>query len=286
MNDKMELPVELKEALNRVMSKKKMELSPLLDCFDKLKIQEDTINGAEIYANKEILSAQSDHDSSPISVSELNELMGEIEELQHALINHRLVRDTMQESAFKIQIQEAVHNSIQSMDTGNFVDLFPEKGFLLSHYSNNLNTSKELLSVIQEKEELDREIFDQRLKYRKLLQDIREKWLAVEHNMVQVSEESESVTVLRQKAKERDEKLLILASMLRNLITCSGLNWGSDDYFVQVLLLCDMAFRKSGKVEEDAEIKRLSELSVGREMETDKTSKSIKKYFTSTPKQK
>nr|XP_053636119.1 uncharacterized protein LOC128691324 [Cherax quadricarinatus] len=247
MNDKMELPVELKEALNRVMSKKKMELSPLLDCFDKLKIQEDTINGAEIYANKEILSAQSDHDSSPISVSELNELMGEIEELQHALINHRLVRDTMQESAFKIQIQEAVHNSIQSMDTGNFVDLFPEKGFLLSHYSNNLNTSKELLSVIQEKEELDREIFDQRLKYRKLLQDIREKWLAVEHNMVQVSEESESVTVL---------------------------------------LLCDMAFRKSGKVEEDAEIKRLSELSVGREMETDKTSKSIKKYFTSTPKQK
>nr|XP_045603182.1 uncharacterized protein LOC123761296 [Procambarus clarkii]XP_045603183.1 uncharacterized protein LOC123761296 [Procambarus clarkii] len=287
MNDGMEIPKELQDALHRVVAMEKMELSPLLDYIMKLKNHEVEVRAAKIYATKEILAAESGQDTMAApSIEEKNQLTAEIDDLHSALVTHKLVGDTLQEAVFKIQMQEAVNKSLRTIDTENLLDDFPEKGVLLSHCSQNLDTCKTLQAVVQEKEELDREILDIDLKYKQLLKDIKKKWSTYIDGMAPVETESEQLTELRRKAREREAKLRILSTMLQGLISTSGLQWGSDDYLVEVLHLCDIANKHCDHAEETAVINSISELREQRESGTSQKGKSIQKYFTSTPSQR
>lgn len=64
---------------------------------------------------------------------------------------------------------------------------------LLSHCSENLETSKELVEIIRKKEELERKNLDLILKYNQLLKDIKNKWDNLNDNLSSVPAENEQV---------------------------------------------------------------------------------------------
>lgn len=53
---------------------------------------------------------------------------------------------------------------------------------MLAHYSSNLNTSKDIAKIMDENDKLEKEILEQRLKYRQLLKGIKEKWETLDEN--------------------------------------------------------------------------------------------------------
>ncbi|KAG7166475.1 uncharacterized protein LOC121869318 isoform X2 [Homarus americanus] len=283
MNDDAEMPQEMEEAMDRIVAMEKMELSSLLDHLMMLKNQESILRKIEIYESKELHTAETDQDEGRFNK---NQLVDEIDELHHALVTHKLVRDAMQNTVFNVQKQEVVSNSLRKVETEDTVDHFPEKGALLFHYSNNLDTCKILKDVVQEKEELDKEILELRLKYNQCLDDIKNKWKACDSNMVPVSDESEEVAKFRTTVKEREDKLRIIVSILQGIISTSGLNWGAEDYYVKVLLLCDLAVTHGDKAEQDSVIKDLERLRNLKIREGKRKGRDIKSYFTSSPRPK
>ena len=65
---------------------------------------------------------------------------------------------------------------------------------LLAHCGSNLHACKELASIMKEKTNLEKEIFQLHTKYSSVLKEIRPKWEAVQGRVMQVQEESEALT--------------------------------------------------------------------------------------------
>lgn len=58
---------------------------------------------------------------------------------------------------------------------------------MLAHYSSNLNTSKDIAKIMSENDQLEKEILEQRLKYRQLLKGIKEKWETLDEKKLDAS---------------------------------------------------------------------------------------------------
>ncbi|XP_071543566.1 uncharacterized protein [Panulirus ornatus] len=283
MDKDMKMPTELVEAMDRVTAKENMELSSLLDHIMNLKSQKDEHVAAKIYASKELHAVAAEKDTTrQIADNERNQHMAETDELHEALVNHTLVRDVLQKAAFNIQMQDTVNRSLRTMEVENRVDQFPEKGALLSHCSRNLDTCKSLVSAVEEKEEIEREILELRMNYLDLLKKIKEKWEAVFDITVPTQNDSEAVEQFQNKLKERESKLQILVSMLQGLISTSGFMWGAENYYIQVLLLCDIASTHGDSVELNATIAEINKYHGLKEGHVEKKPKK-QIYFTSTP---
>ncbi|XP_042872670.1 uncharacterized protein LOC122253537 isoform X2 [Penaeus japonicus] len=280
---------EYEDALYRITAREKMELKSILTDIEELKNQVIKVKADSIYAEKEIEAVHKDASAKEHGLSSKEErtrVTVETDELHSALVNHRIVRDLYQKSVFNTQIQEAVQASVKKMDTNELVENFPEKGQMLAHYSSSLNTSKELAKIINENDQLEKEILEERLKYRQLLKGIKEKWETFDEKKIAAEANVPSqYNEWKKKVHERTSKMVILVHMIQGLISSSGFQWGSEDFYVQVMMLCDIAL-KIGDISEAqrvlAEVVTLKEAKKKQEGGKQK----ITSYFTSTPARK
>lgn len=280
---------ELEAALGRVMVQEEMEFTILLNHIQELKNQMIELKSKSNYAGKEADAVYDGKETSSMPLAEQKmQINTEILELNNTKVNHVLVRDTLQKAAFNVQMQEAVHESLQDLDE-KVVESSTEVQMLLEHHGSNLHISKDLLGAIQEKEQLDREILQTRMKYLAHMKIIKEKWEVLEGKTnTSLGIEDEEVAQFRSKVESRENKLKLVIHMLQGLISASGIVWGGDDYYVQVMLLCDFVLGEGSKADMENLLNGIEKAREGREKQLyskPKTSvepKSVK-YFTSTP---
>ncbi|XP_063597987.1 uncharacterized protein LOC134774591 [Penaeus indicus] len=284
-----DVPTEFEDALYRITARERMGLMAILTDIEELKTQMIKVRADSIYAEKEIEAVHNDANTKEQLLSgkeERTRVTVETDELHSALVNHRIVRDLYQKSVFNTQIQQAVHASVKKMDTDELVENFPEKGQMLAHYSSNLNTSKDIAKIMDENDQLEKEILEQRLKYRQLLKGIKEKWETLDEKKFKDDANVPSqYDELQRKVQERTSKMNILVHMIQGLISSSGFQWGSEDFYVQVMMLCDIALRFGDYSEAQkvlAEVVALKE--VKKKQQASK--KKITSYLTSTPASK
>ncbi|XP_037801333.1 LOW QUALITY PROTEIN: uncharacterized protein LOC119596236, partial [Penaeus monodon] len=281
-----DVPTEFEEALYRITAREMMGLTAILADIEELKGQMIKVRADSIYAEKEIQAVHNDANTKEQLLTgkeERTRVTVETDELHSALVNHRIVRDLYQKSVFNTQIQQAVHASVKKIDTDELVENFPEKGQMLAHYSSNLNTSKDIAKIMDENDKLEEEILEQRLKYRQLLKGIKEKWETLDENKSKADADVPShYDELQKKVQERTSKMNILVHMIQGLISISGFQWGSEDFYVQVMMLCDIALRFGDYSEAQkvlAEVVTLKE----EKKKQEARKKKITSYFTSTP---
>ncbi|KAG0728841.1 hypothetical protein GWK47_031645 [Chionoecetes opilio] len=104
---------------------------------------------------------------------------------------------------------------------------------LLAHCGSNRHTCKELANVVEQKMNIDKEIFQLRIKYSSILKEIKQKWEALQDKVMHVQKESQELVQMQIKSKERDNKLQLLVTMIQGLISTCGFQWAACEYFVQ-----------------------------------------------------
>lgn len=108
---------ELEAALGRVMVQEEMEFTILLNHIQELKNQMIELKSKSNYAGKEADAVHDGKETSSMPLAEQKmQINTEILELNNTKVNHVLVRDTLQKAAFNVQMQEAVHESLQDLD--------------------------------------------------------------------------------------------------------------------------------------------------------------------------
>lgn len=263
----MKMEEELELALQRVVNEKQYKYIPQLEHILTLAQQKERILATQILADKELhcpLVSEGEAD-------EGDEEHLRIDGMEKALLNHKIVKTTLQSAAFSMQIGETVKDIMQQTDVEETVDQFPERGVLLSHSSNNLHTCKELASVMEQKNNHEKEILELQTKYLSHLTVLREKWESLQDRVKQREGETSTHGNLQKKMKEREDKIQLLITMIQGLITSSSFQWGASNYYLQVMLLCDAVTRKLDTVKQKEIMKEISMIHEERE---DKENKS------------
>ncbi|CAL4080209.1 unnamed protein product [Meganyctiphanes norvegica] len=250
------------DALERIKIRENSKLLNFVQELDSLKKQRIQLEASKIYAKKEV-EAIEENDSNKDQEFNKESISNEIYELHSGLINHQLIHNLAQKMTDNLRIQDAVFTSLNSMDVDETVDHFPERGEILSQYSQNLDVSQKLTKVIDEKTQLDTDILKNRIKYCNVLKQLKEKWICIEKKSTgEYAGENEAPEVqrIREKLEGRDKKVRVLATMLQSLITCTGIDWGRNKRFIQVLILCDSALSLSKQKNLEDDIKTLENL--------------------------
>jgi len=253
---------KMEEVLQQIEIREKSTVLNFVQELNTIKEQKIQLEASQIYADKELEATEEDGSNKDQKKDKVA-ISNEIYELHSGLNNHRLIHNLAQKIMDNCKIQDAVFSSLNSMDVDETVDHFPERGELLSQYSQNMDVSKKLVEVIDQKTQLEKDIVNHRVKYCNLLKQIKEKWILLEEKSTGVykgDNDNPEMKKFRDKIDDRTNKLRILAVMLQCLITCTGINWGSNQRLLQTLILCDSAMSLSKQKNIKDEIKTLEEL--------------------------
>jgi len=269
----------MKDILLKIDNREKKTVLNFVEELDLLQEKKIQLEASQIYANKELEASEECENYKDQEVNKVT-ISNEIYDLNSGLINHRLIRLLAQKMMDNVKIQDAVFTSLTAMDFGETVDHFPDRGEILSEYSQNLEVSQKLVEVIDHKTQLEKDILNHRVRYCSLLKQIKDKWTSIENKSKGVYEdenESPRVKKLREKYDGRVSRLRTLAVMLQSLITCTGIDWGGNKRLIQTLLLCDSALStsKQTNLQEDLEALRDAR---SRETDDPRTRKSPTKH--------
>ncbi|KAK3874029.1 hypothetical protein Pcinc_021003 [Petrolisthes cinctipes] len=281
----MEMPRELKEAMDRVLSLEQLELYDSLTHLLTLDNHNNHLDAAHIYVNEEEKT-----DEELQTIDERNKA-DEVDELHDALLNHQLVRHSLQQASLKIQMLEAVSQKLAKVDLTDTVENFPVTGTLIGKvYGNGLSCS-ELAGLLEKKRNLDLDILQQRVKYTNLVSNITNKWKAIDNLTLTDSTHNPQVKKQITKLHERECKLQLLVSMLQGLVCNSGIHWGQHQYFITMLKMCDSIIKNSSTEEQNKYIKELPQLRENMILFKDENKKGqkkedVKKFFTKSLTQK
>ncbi|CAL4080212.1 unnamed protein product [Meganyctiphanes norvegica] len=145
------------DALERIKIRENSKLLNFVQELDSLKSR--GFNWKQVkYMPKKEVEAIEENDSNKDQEFNKESISNEIYELHSGLINHQLIHNLAQKMTDNLRIQDAVFTSLNSMDVDETVDHFPERGEILSQYSQNLDVSQKLTKVIDEKTQLDTDI--------------------------------------------------------------------------------------------------------------------------------
>lgn len=252
----------MKEVLLKIDNREKTTVLNCVKDLDLLKEKKIQLEASQIYADKELEASEEYESNKDQEVNKVT-ISNEIYELHSGLNNHRLIHKLAQKMMDNVKIQDAVFTSLTAMDVEETVDNFPDSGEILSQYSQNLEVSQKLIEVIDHKTQLEKDILNHRVKYCKLLKQIKDKWTSIDKKSTGEHEgenERPEIKKLRTKLDERYVKLRILAVMLQSLITCTGIDWGGNSRLIQTLILCDSALSISKQTNLQQDINTLRSL--------------------------
>ncbi|KAK7083163.1 hypothetical protein SK128_005162 [Halocaridina rubra] len=268
--DEGKLDKEFEAALVRVMALEKLKCSMVLRHIKELKNQMMHLQSRKIYAVKEADASNSGPEPFDLPLPEKEtELWTEIVELTTAKINHQLIRASLQKATFNAQMQAAVIENLKELDVDKDVGSSSAMQQLLQLYSNNLFTSKHLLKTTARKEQLESDILKSRLTYMDLLTDIRKKWKAYQGKALSPLDlQDQDLTNLQKRLTVRDSKAKIMVYILQCLISTSGILWGADEHYVQVMILCDCVLADASKREMEKILESIERLRTEKETKT------------------
>ncbi|XP_066973106.1 uncharacterized protein [Macrobrachium rosenbergii] len=239
------VPADLECVVMRIKAQEKMVLSMTLNHIKELKNLTLELKAKKIYATKEADALHSGGNSEDIqSPDQKAHITAEIFELNRSSLCHKEVRSAFQKAGFNIQVQDVIHDRIRQLDGSADPESTPQIRDILTHIGNNTFVSKNLVSTIEEKEKLDTEILQLRLKALTLIKSIKKKWLDLKDTDITVQEEDAEAVGWKEKVDVRCTKLRVIAHMIQRLILSSGLPWASDNYFLKIMLLCDCVLLK------------------------------------------
>ncbi|KAK4299685.1 hypothetical protein Pmani_028056 [Petrolisthes manimaculis] len=281
----MEMPKELKAAMNRVLNREQLKLYDSLKHLLSLHSHNKHLLAAHIYFNED---EKTDEDE-PETLNERNKA-DEIDELHDVLLNHQLVRHSLQQASLNIQMLEAVSQKVADVDLTDHVENFPVTGTLIGKVYENGERCSELVGLLEEKRNLDRDILQQRVKYTNLVTNITNKWKAIDNLTLSDSTHNPQVKKQITKLHEREGKLQLLVSMLQELVCSSGIHWAKHQYFITLLKLCDSIIKNGSIDEQNKYIKELPQLRENMILFKDEKKKGQKKedvitFFTKSQKQ-
>ncbi|XP_076048804.1 uncharacterized protein LOC143029769 [Oratosquilla oratoria] len=235
---------ELNAAMVRVLQKD-TELQRVLQDVDDLDQKKINLRAQEIYASKEIaMLAKKEAGKLEADLVSKMDFEGQMDQLHFARIVHGVLRKCIQTTIKNVQIQEALQESLQEMNLDKNVDSYPHLSESIKNTSENLEISTSTREKMHEKEELHQDILRLRLKYQELLEKVEDKWKYLHGQQSKVADgaaESGPMERLCTKLQARESKLQVMVFLLRAMLTSSGIQWGFNNHYIQVLLLCDEA---------------------------------------------
>ncbi|XP_068233879.1 uncharacterized protein [Palaemon carinicauda] len=243
--DEIDIGTELEQALRRIKAQEKMKFLLTLNEIRELKNMTIELKCRKIYATKEadiLLSGMKSKDK--LLPAQRAHITAEILELNNSNLCHKVVQSTLQKAAFNIQAQDIIHLRVHQLDAKADPECTPRVRNILTYHGSNHFNSKTLVNVIERKEELENEILRSKLKALTLIKNVKKKWLCLKTKGTGIEEGDKEIEEWQKKLNTRCAKLKVIAHMIKGLVSSSGLPWGSDHYFLKMMLLCDWVLLK------------------------------------------
>ncbi|KAK4324857.1 hypothetical protein Pmani_004507 [Petrolisthes manimaculis] len=126
MAESLNIPHDLKSALQRVLI---LENLDLYNCLKEKQSYHDGTTGllseAALCGNKEDAAALEMDEPDELMINMLNQ---EIDQLHDTLLNHKIVKQSFQQAAHTVQMQEAACNHLTQVKMTDYVRQFPVEG--------------------------------------------------------------------------------------------------------------------------------------------------------------
>ncbi|KAK3883785.1 hypothetical protein Pcinc_011910 [Petrolisthes cinctipes] len=249
MAESQDIPHALKCALHRILI---LEDLDLYNCLKEKQSYHDGTTGllseTALCGHKEDVAALEVDKPDVLMIEMLN---GEINQLQDTLLNHKIVKQSIQQAAHTVQMQEAAFKNLTQVKMTEYVRQFPVEGALIANAGKNAKVCSELAGVMEQKKQLDMDILQLHNQYLKLVTSIRNKWMVVKSDGFLPSlQHQPKYKMLIDKVRQREWRLTLLVTLVENLVSSSGIHWSKNQYFIKLLEFCD-SIRRAPEAETD-----------------------------------